>query len=121
MFSHLEEIVLEEVSHGLVCWNVPPGVEIEVEDVKPGDKDQGGELGLVADGDEHHEERANQVLDDLHGGHLKAEEGEEHEDEEDPARQLQIHFRLVLSQARHLSKIHEKYELLIEGHMAFYK
>ena len=57
----------------------------------------------------------------LHGGHLEAEEGEEHEDKKDPARKLQIHFRLVLSQARHLSKIHEKYELLIEGHMAFYK
>ena len=94
--SYLKEIILEEVSHGLVSRNVPPGVKIEVKDVEPGDEDQGGELRLVADGDKHHEEGANQVLDDLHGGHLKAEEGEEHEDEEDPARQLQIHLRLVL-------------------------
>merc|ERR1719177_59782 len=100
----LEEIILEEVSHGFVSRNVPPGVEVEVEDVEPGDKDQGGELRLVANGDKHHEEGANQVLDDLHGGHLEAEEGEEHEDKEDPARQLQIHLRLVLPQARHPSK-----------------
>ena len=103
LFSHLEEIILEEVSHGLVSRNVPPGVEIEVEDVEPGDENQGGELGLVADGDEHHEEGADQVLDDLHGGHLEAEEGEEHEDKKDPARQLQIHFRLVLPQAGYLA------------------
>ena len=108
LFSHLEEVVLEEVSHGLVSRNVPPGVEIEVEDVEPGDENQGGELGLVADGDEHHEEGADQVLDDLHGGHLEAEEGEEHEDKKDPARQLQIHFRLVLPQTRHLAKEHIK-------------
>ena len=104
LFSYLEEIILEEVSHGLVSRNVPPGVEIEVEDVQPGDKDQGGELSLVANGDEHHEEGADQVLDDLHCGHLEAEEGEEHEDEKDPACQLQIHFGLVLPEARHLSK-----------------
>ena len=35
---HLEEIVFEEVSHGFVGGDGPPGVEIEVEDVEPGDQ-----------------------------------------------------------------------------------
>ena len=100
--TNLEEVVFEEVPHGLVSGNVPPGVEVEVQDVEPGDEDEGGELGLVADGDQHHEERAHQVLDDLHCRHLEAEEREEHEDQEDPARKLQVHFRLVLSQTWHL-------------------
>ena len=95
-YSYLEEVILEEVSHGFVSRNVPPGVEVEVEDIEPGDEDKRGELCLVADGDEHHEERADQVLDDLHGGHFKAEEGEEHENKKDPSRQLQIHLRFVL-------------------------
>ena len=38
---HLEEIVFEEVSHGLVGRDGPPGVEVEVENVEPGDQDQG--------------------------------------------------------------------------------
>ena len=100
--TDLEEVVFEEVPHGLVSGNVPPGVEVEVQDVEPGDEDEGGELGLVADGDQHHEERAHQVLDDLHCRHLEAEESEEHEDQEDPAGKLQVHFRLVLSQTWHL-------------------
>ena len=100
--TDLEEVVFEEVPHGLVSRNVPPGVEVEVQDVEPGDEDEGGELGLVADGDQHHEERAHQVLDDLHCRHLEAEESEEHEDQEDPARKLQVHFRFVLSQTWHL-------------------
>ena len=100
--TNLEEVVFEEVPHGLVSGNVPPGVEVEVQDVEPGDEDEGGELGLVADGDQHHEERAHQVLDDLHCRHLEAKEGEEHEDQEDPARKLQVHFRLVLPQTWHL-------------------
>ena len=62
---HLEEIVFEEVSHGLVGGDSPPGVEVEVEDVEPGDQHEGRELGLVADGDEDHQQGADKVLDDL--------------------------------------------------------
>jgi len=100
----LEEIVFEEVSHGLVGRDGPPGVEIEVEDVEPGHEHKGGQLGLVADSDEDHQQGADEVLDDLHGGHLESEEGQKHEDQEDPAGQLEIHLGLVLSQAGHASE-----------------
>ena len=63
--SHLEEVILEEVSHGLVGGNGPPGIEVEVENVEPGDQDQGRELGLVSDRDEDHQEGADKVLNDL--------------------------------------------------------
>ena len=62
---HLEEIVFEEVSHGFVGRDGPPGVEIEVEDVEPGHQHQGGQLRLVADSDEDHQQGADKVLDDL--------------------------------------------------------
>ena len=63
--QHLEEIVFEEVPHWFVGWDGPPGVEIEVEDVEPSDQHQGGQLSLVADSDQDHEQGANKVLDDL--------------------------------------------------------
>ena len=63
--QHLEEIVFEEVPHGFVGRDGPPGVEIEVEDVEPSDQHQGGQLRLVADSDEDHEQGANKVLDNL--------------------------------------------------------
>ena len=62
---YLEEVVFEEISHRFVCRNGPPGVEVEVENVKPGDEHQGGQLGLVADRDQNHQNGANQVLNDL--------------------------------------------------------
>ena len=65
LFSHLEEIILEEVSHGLVGGDGPPGVEVEVENVEPGDQDQGRELGFVSDRDKDHQEGADKVLNNL--------------------------------------------------------
>ena len=62
---HLEEVVFEEVSHGFICGDGPPGVEVEVEDVEPRDQHQGGQLRLVADSDQDHQERPDQVLDNL--------------------------------------------------------
>ena len=64
-FSHLEEVILKEVSHGLVGRDGPPGVEVEVENVEPGDQDQGGELGFVSNRNEDHQEGANKVLNNL--------------------------------------------------------
>lgn len=39
---YLEEIILEEVTHWLVGGDVPPGVEVKVEHIKPGDENQSG-------------------------------------------------------------------------------
>ncbi len=64
--THLKEVVLEEVPHGLVRGDVPPGVKVEVEDVEPGHQHQSAQLGLVANGDQNHQHGAHQVLDNLH-------------------------------------------------------
>lgn len=53
--AYLEEVVLEEVPHGLVAGDGPPAVQVEVQSREPDDEDQGRELGLVADGHEEHQ------------------------------------------------------------------
>jgi hypothetical protein len=63
---YLEEVILEKVSHGLVGRHVPPGIEVEVEDVEPGHQHQGTQLGLVPNRDQDHQNRAHQILDHLH-------------------------------------------------------
>ena len=60
--THLEEIVFEEISHGFVSGNVPPGVEVNIQDEEPGDQDQSRQLRLVADRNQDHQCAANQVL-----------------------------------------------------------
>ena len=37
--AYLEEIILEKVSHWLISWNGPPCIEVEVQNVKPGNQD----------------------------------------------------------------------------------
>ena len=63
---HLEEIVFEEVSHGLVGGDSPPGVEVEVEDVEPHNQNKRAQLRLVADRHQNHQDGTNQVLYDVH-------------------------------------------------------
>ena len=65
MAVYLEKVVFKEVSHGLVGGDVPPGVEVEVENVEPGDENESAELGLVTHGDQDHQQRPNQVLHNL--------------------------------------------------------
>lgn len=86
VLTYLEKVVFEEVPHGLVRRNAPEGVEVEVEDVEPKDEDEGGELRLVADGDGDHEDAADHVLNYHHGRRVEAQQGDEHEHEQDPAR-----------------------------------
>ena len=65
MEIYLEEVIFKKVSHWLVSRNGPPRVEVEVEKVEPKDQDKGGQLGLVANRDEDHQQGSNEVLNDL--------------------------------------------------------
>ena len=63
--TYLEKIVFEKIPHRFVSWNSPPGVKVEVQYVQPGHQHEGGQLGLVPHSDQHHQQRSNQVLDNL--------------------------------------------------------
>ena len=73
----------------------PPGVEGEVDGVEPGDKEEGGELGLVTNCHQQYQSRPDQVLDHRAQVKLKSEQGEKHEDEEDSPGQLQRSLGIV--------------------------
>lgn len=64
----LEEVVLEEIVHGLVGGNGPEGVEVDVDDQEPQDQGQCCQLGFETDGDQNDEGGPDQVLQDLWGG-----------------------------------------------------
>lgn len=61
----LEEVVLEEVVHGLVGGDGPEGVEVDVDGQKPNDEGQSRQLGFEADGNQDDEGGSNHVLQDL--------------------------------------------------------
>lgn len=61
----LEEVVLEEVVHGLVGGDRPEGVEVEVDAEEPDHQGQGGQLGLEAHGHQDDQGRAHDILEDL--------------------------------------------------------
>lgn len=69
----LEEVVLEEVVHGLVGRDGPEGVEGDVDAQQPGHQRQSRQLGLEAHRHQHDEGRAHQVLQQLRGGRAHAE------------------------------------------------
>merc|ERR1719244_707696 len=100
----LEKVVFEKIPHWLIRWDIPPGVEPEVENVEPGDENQSRQLCLVADRDEDHENGADKVLYDLHGGHLEPEQGQEHEYQQNTSSQLKIHFRFIFPEGRNSGK-----------------
>ena len=91
----LEKIILEEIAHGAVGRDVPPGVGVEIKDGEPENEDEGRELGLVTDGDEDDECGADEVGDDLEEGEVEAEQRHEHEDKHDAAAELHVVLGLV--------------------------
>jgi len=101
VLNYLEKVILEKVSHWHVAGDVPPGIKDEVQDVEPEDEGESGELGLIANRHENHQHAAHHVLNDGDGIGLKAQEGDEHEDKEDAASQLQVLLGLVLSSGGH--------------------
>lgn len=100
----LEEVILHEVSHDAVGGDHPEGVEQEVGDCEPGYKDEGGELGLVADTYTDDEYGSDEELHNAESRQLQAEEGEEHEDDEDTTSQLHVALLLIASQGGHTGK-----------------
>ena len=60
--QRLEEIILEEITHGFVIRDVPPCIEIHIKRSKPSDEDEGGDFSLESDGDEDDERGADEVL-----------------------------------------------------------
>lgn len=93
--ERLEKVVLEEVSHRSVGGDVPPGIDVEVKDGEPEDEDEGGELGLVTDGDQDDEDGADEVLGDLERREVEAEQRHEHEDEHDATAELHVRLGLI--------------------------
>lgn len=63
----LEEVVLEEIVHGLVGGDGPEGVKVDVDDQEPQDQGQRCQLGFETDGDQDDEGGPDQVLQDLWG------------------------------------------------------
>ena len=63
----LEEVVLEEVVHGLVGGHGPEGVEVDVDGEEPNHEGEGGQLGLESDRHQDDEGRAHHVLQNLIG------------------------------------------------------
>ena len=47
--TNLEKVILEEISHGSIRWNVPPSIQVEVQTGQIGHQDQRSQLGLVSD------------------------------------------------------------------------
>lgn len=66
--GRLEEVVFEEIVHGLVGRDGPEGVEVDVDDHEPQDQGQRCKFGFEADGDQDDEGGPHQVLEDLWGG-----------------------------------------------------
>jgi len=94
----LEKIIFEEISHWFVGRDVPPSVEVKVENVEPNNQDQGTQLRLVANRYHAHQDGTNKILNNLHGTHLEPEESDEHEDQENSSSKLEIHLGLVLTE-----------------------
>lgn len=63
----LEEIVFEEVVHGLVGWDGPEGIEVDVDAKQPDDESQGSQLSLEANCHQNNQGRAHYVLQNLQG------------------------------------------------------
>lgn len=61
----LEEVVLQEIVHGLVGRDGPEGVKVEVDNQEPQDQGQRRQLGFETDGDQNDEGGPDQVLQDL--------------------------------------------------------
>lgn len=61
----LEEIIFEEVVHGLVGWDGPESIEVDVDAKEPDDKSQGSQLGLEANCHQDDQSCAHDVLQDL--------------------------------------------------------
>lgn len=61
----LEEVVFEEVVHGLVGGDGPEGVEVDIDNQEPQDQGQRCQLGFEPNGDENDEGCSNEVLQDL--------------------------------------------------------
>lgn len=63
----LEEVVFEEVVHGLVGGDGPERVEVYVDNQEPQDQGQCCQLGFETDGNQNDEGSPDQVLEDLRG------------------------------------------------------
>lgn len=63
----LEEIIFEEVVHGLVGWDGPEGIEVDVDAKEPDDQSQGSQLSLEANCHQDNQGCAHNVLQNLQG------------------------------------------------------
>lgn len=70
---YLEEVVLEEISHGLVRRNGPPRIHVNVEDIKPQHKQECTQLGLIADSHQGHQQTSNYNLEYLLARRVRSE------------------------------------------------
>lgn len=61
----LEEVVLEEIVHGLVGGDGPEGVKVDIDNQEPQDQGQRCQLGFETDGDQKDKYNPHQVLQDL--------------------------------------------------------
>lgn len=98
---YLEEVVFEEIPHRLVSRDHPPSVVVEVKGSEEQDEYECAELRLVADGYENDEQSSNHVVQNFQEGHLEADQGDEHEGQEDSTRQLHQVLGRVVTQGRY--------------------
>lgn len=99
--AYLEEVIFQEVSERLVRRNRPPCVIVQIQHGQHQHQGQGRQFRLVADGHQHHQDRAENVLDHLQHGQLESQQRDEHERQQNAAGQLQNVLRLVFAQRRH--------------------
>jgi len=101
LLTHLEKVVFQEIPEWLVGRNGPPGIVVQVQDREQGHQDQGGQLCLVAQHDQHHQNGSDDVLDNLPHAQLESDQGDEHEGQQDAAGQLHEVLGLVLTHRWH--------------------
>lgn len=102
--ANLEKVVFQEIPEWLVGRNGPPGIVVQVQDRKQSHQNQGGQLRLVSQHDQHHQNGADDVLDNLPYAQLKADQSDKHEGQQDAARQLHEVLGLVFAHRWHAGK-----------------
>lgn len=100
-FTDLEEIIFQEISEWFVGRNCPPGIMVKVQHSQQGHQDEGRQLGLITENDQHHQNRSNDVLDHLPHTQLESDQGDEHEGQQDATGELHEVLGLVVAHGWH--------------------
>ena len=102
--ERLEKVVLHEIPHNPVARYHPEGIEEHIGQREEDHENESRQLRLVSDSNADHECRAKDQTSDVDQGEFKVEEGEEHDDDQDPPSQLHVALLLVSAQPGNAGK-----------------